>query len=374
MMVPPMKLPQFVYRVPSRHGKERVYFWRGRGHRRIRIREAPGTSEFHARVAELLRQSEAGTTKLAPHGMPGEGTMRWLWMKVSTDKDYMSQTDDRTRYVTALIVEKMLTEPVAPGSEDSIGDMPIRYFTRDTMEALRDRRADTPEAANNLVKRVRAMFRRAIKKRIGGITANPCDNVERLAPKRVGGFPQWTPANLDKFEERHPVGTKAHLALGLLQYLGVRRSDVPVLGRQHVRDGKIVFRMHKGRRRASVPALSLPIITELQRIIDASQAAGITGELTFLVTEYGKAFTSAGFGNWFRTRCDEAELFGLSAHGVRKAAATRAAENGATAHQLMAMFGWLTLKQAELYTRLAERARLSEAGMDTMARRNKAGA
>src|SRR6185503_13928892 len=174
-----------------------------------------------------------------------------------------------TRYVTALIVEKMLAEAVLPSGADSVGDMPIRYFTRDTMEALRDRRAGTPEAANNLVKRVRAMFRRAIKKRIGGVTANPCDNVERLVPNRVGGFPQWTPANLDKFEERHPIGTKAHLALGLVQYLGVRRSDVPLLGRQHVRDGKAVFRMHKSRRRASVPSLSLPIIPEPQRIIDA---------------------------------------------------------------------------------------------------------
>jgi site-specific recombinase XerD len=78
------------------------------------------------------------------------------------------------------------------------------------------------------------------------------------------------------------------------------------------------------------------------------------------VTEQGKPLTAAGFGNWFRDRCDEAELFELSAHGVRKAAATRAAESGATAHQPMAMFGWLTLKQAEHYTRLAERARLAQ--------------
>jgi hypothetical protein len=48
--------------------------------------------------------------------------------------------------------------------------------------------------------------------------------------------------------------------------------------------------------------------------------------------------------------------------------------NGATARQFMAQVGWLNLKQAEDYTRLAERGRMSEAGMETMARRNKAGA
>jgi integrase len=191
--------------------------------------------------------------------------------------------------------------------------------------------------------------------------------VERLAPKRVGGFPQWTPADLDVFEAKHPIGAKAHLALGLLQYLGVRRSDVVQLGRQHERDKRVVFRMHKGRRRATAPPLVLPIILELRRMLDAEPC----GDLTYLVTEYGKPFTSAGFGNRFREWCDQAGLHGLSAHRVRKAAATRAAENGATTHQLTAMFGWLTLKQAEHYTRLAEPARLSEASMATMARQNK---
>jgi len=48
-----------------------------------------------------------------------------------------------------------------------------------------------------------------------------------------------------------------------------------------------------------------------------------------------------------------------SAHGVRKIAATIAAENGATAHQPMAIFGWTTIRQAEVYPREAERARMA---------------
>jgi len=39
---------------------------------------------------------------------------------------------------------------------------------------------------------------------------------------------------------------------------------------------------------------------------------------------------------------------------LRKAGATIAAENGATARQLMAIFGWSTLKMPELYTRAAD--------------------
>jgi hypothetical protein len=51
------------------------------------------------------------------------------------------------------------------------------------------------------------------------------------------------------------------------------------------------------------------------------------------------------------------------AHGLRKAGATIAANNGATAHQLMAIFGWDTLKMAEQYTRAADQKRLAEAAM-----------
>ena len=84
--------------------------------------------------------------------------------------------------------------------------------------------------------------------------------------------------------------------------------------------------------------------------------------LTFLTTEYGMAFSAAGFGNWFRDRCKEAGLAkGYAAHGLRKAAATRHANSGATAHELMAWFGWTTLKEAERYTRAANRKQLAQA-------------
>lgn len=52
-----------------------------------------------------------------------------------------------------------------------------------------------------------------------------------------------------------------------------------------------------------------------------------------------------------------------SAHGLRKAAATRAADNGATAHELMAIFGWVDIKEAEIYTRAADRKRLAAQAM-----------
>ena len=97
-------------------------------------------------------------------------------------------------------------------------------------------------------------------------------------------------------------------------------------------------------------------------IIDASPC----GQMTFLVNEWNRLFTDAGFGNWFADRCKEAGVPGR-AHGLRKAGATIAAENGATTRQLTAVFGWDSIKLAENYTRAADQKRLAESGMHLLA-------
>ena len=82
--------------------------------------------------------------------------------------------------------------------------------------------------------------------------------------------------------------------------------------------------------------------------------------LTFLVTEFGRPFTPAGFGNWFSDRCNEAGVpNNLRAHGLRKAGATRLAEHGCSDHEIMAWGGWATLQEVQRYTRAANRKRLA---------------
>jgi hypothetical protein len=86
------------------------------------------------------------------------------------------------------------------------------------------------------------------------------------------------------------------------------------------------------------------------------------------VTATGTPYTVWGFGNCFRDRCVEAGVPGR-AHGLRKAGAATAAENGATTKQLMAIFGWLTLEQAETYVRGAEKGKLARDAMGLLVRR-----
>ena len=334
----------------------RYYFRVGRGPR-IRIPETPGSEEFCERYHELMRQHVAGELK-AQRGAPTTGTLRWVGVQYTSSAEF-KQLDPRTQHVTRLILEIIYCEPIAPGAKETFGDCPIARFGVKAVGILIDRKAATPEAANGRLKRLRAMFRWAMLPRNLhlGVRANPARDVPKLKPKRKGGFPRWKPSDVDQFEARHPIGTKARLELALLMYTGARRSDVVRLGWPMVRDGILSWVQHKGRNNQPVE-VTIPMLPELRSIIEATP---IVGTNTFLVTQYGRPFTAEGFGNKMADWCKEAGLPGLNSHGVRKAAATRAAENGATASQLMAWFGWLEIKQAELYTREADRKHLARA-------------
>ena len=94
----------------------------------------------------------------------------------------------------------------------------------------------------------------------------------------------------------------------------------------------------------------------LREILDVSP----TGDLTYLVTQYGRPFKNESFGNWFRKAVRAAGLEGLSAHGLRKSAAVWLAEDGHSDHKIMAMGGWDALKEVARYTKGLRRKRVAK--------------
>ncbi|MGA8697893.1 MAG: tyrosine-type recombinase/integrase, partial [Xanthobacteraceae bacterium] len=136
-------------------------------------------------------------------------------------------------------------------------------------------------------------------------------------------------------------------------FTGLRRGDAVRLGRQHVRDGVASIKAEK-----TDTWVTLPILSELAEVL----SAGPCGDLTFICGKNGKPFTKESFGNEFRDACKAAGVPG-SAHGLRKLAATRAANNGATVAQLEAIFGWHGGRMASHYTKGADRRRLSREAM-----------
>ena len=328
----------------DRHGNVRVYV--RRHGRKTRIRETPGTDEFMA----AYRAALVGD-RLSP--MPGNnkreaanGSLRWLVENYYQSAEYR-RLGQSTRRVRKSILD---------GLCEDHGNKPFAMMEPKHVRMIRDQKADFPGAANLRVKALRQVFNWAIEDDCAG--RNPAREVPYLPPNNPDGIHTWSVEEVRQFERRHPMGTRARLALALLLYTGVRRSDVVLLGRQMEHDGNLCFREVKGQAK-QVKDRVIPILPELRTVVDATPS----GHLTYITTPFGKPYTRDAFGKWFRKRCDEAGLRHCSAHGLRKAGATIAAENGATEHQLMAMFGWDSPKQAAIYTRKANRNRLAAEAM-----------
>ena len=333
----------------DRHGNERLYV--RRGGRKIRIRARPATQAFIQAYGDALQalESEASPRRQIVKSAPA-GTLGWLAACYFASVEYR-RLDRKSQVTRRGIIEDCLREPRKPGSRDLMRDCPVILLSPAHVKMLRDRKAATPGAANNRRKYLSSMFGWAVEH--GLLRLNPAREVRKVR-YATAGFHTWTVEEVRQFEERHPVGTKARLALALLLYLGVRRGDVVTLGRQHVKDGWLRLVPRKTRYR-SLEVSQKAVLPILADIIARSPK----GSLTFVETEYRRPFTASGFGGWFRDRCDEAGLPHCSAHGLRKAGATIAAENGATDRQLMALYDWSSEKQANIYTAAADRKRLA---------------
>ena len=95
------------------------------------------------------------------------------------------------------------------------------------IKAIIGAKADTPEAANNLLKVLRVILGYAVS--VGMIASNPAAGVKKYR-SRGEGFHSWSEDEIAQFEERHEIGSRTRLAFALLLYTAQRRSDVVRMG------------------------------------------------------------------------------------------------------------------------------------------------
>lgn len=324
----------YLNKATSRHGKTVWYVRIGEGkhRRRVRLRSPFGTPEFEAEYQAAI----AGKAPVTASRKPSSGTLEWaaaLYRQSSTWQA-MAPATRRGR-------ENILKRVVAKAGAERLADI-----TRADIIQGREDRAATPAAARNFVDTMRGLFRWAVESDI--VSADPTAGIK--TPKKTGpGFAMWTEEEIAAFQAHWPVGTRERVAFDLLLYTGLRRGDAVVIGRPHVRDGVIRLTTEKTGERVAIV-----ISPELA----ATLAAGPCGDLTFIAGERGRPMVKESFGTWFREAC-RAVGIKKSAHGLRKAAATRAAMNGATESELEAMFGWRGGAMASLYTRAMNRERIA---------------
>jgi integrase len=333
----PRPRPPHLQHEITRHGKT-VWYVRVSHGPRIRIRAEFGSLEFDAEYRAALTGTP--TRKAAPSC----SSLQWL----------LTRYRETTAWTDLSAATRRQRDNIFVGVLETAGQEPYARITAATIEAGKERRTHTPAQARNFLDAMRGLFRWAYK---AGLTkVDPTLGVHNPPRKRSDGFIPWTEEHAAAYEAHWPIGTRQRVWVDVLLYTGLRRGDAVRLSRQHVRAGSI--KTEKSGFTVEVPVFVLPV---LQETLDA----GPCGDLIFIVGMNGRPLTKESFGNMFKDACKAAGVPG-SAHGVRKLAATRMANNGATEAMLDAVFGWTDRKMASLYTRSADRRRLAAQAIDML--------
>lgn len=352
------RLPKYVSRDLGPDGKERFYV-RRKGQKKVRLTGVPWTPSFMAQYEAAL----GGKRVPGPLAPRRSGTFSWLCEQYFASGEFGELDDSLSKPIRRNTLLKICREPIAPNSTVLFGDVLLSNWNRKAIRALRDRVADRPGTSATWLKALRAVFKFAVD--ADHCDTNPTRDVAFLRSNNPDGHHSWTLEEVEKFESAHAIGTRARLAMGLLLYAAQRLSDVIRFGKNNVkvRDGVrwLVFTQHKNRRRHPV-SLEIPIRPELWELITAAKREDAE---TFLVSDTGRSYVNGngrGFSRDFADACIAANVPGRS-HGLRKAAAARLAELGATEKEIQAITGHTTSREVARYTKGARQRVLAESAM-----------
>ena len=330
---------RYVDRFRDRLGRTRYYFRRGKGSR-IPLPGLPGSDAFMVAYRAAL---EGGQRLTNPVSRAAAGTFNRLALEYFSSPDFL-RLRPHTRHVYRLVMERFLAEH---------GHRLVREMIRDDVKRIVASKAGTPGAANDLLKKIRALIRFAIE---SGIRTD--DPTLRIKTFPEGEIHTWTEDEIAQFEARWPKGTRERTAFALFLFTGQRRSDVVRMAWTDLAGDAIkVVQLKTGAR------LTIRLHPELQEIL----LHWPRSHIAILTTVFGKPFSVAGFGNMIADAIKAADLPARCVpHGLRKAAARRLAEVGCSEKQIAAVTGHTTLKEVARYTRAANQERLAADAVDML--------
>ena len=188
--------------VDQRHGQARArYYFRRAGYPQMPLPSLPGSAEFIAAyqaalAGEALPRPSIGASRTKPGSIGAliaayYGSAAFLSLKPATRTTYRG------------ILERFRV---------AHGDKPAALITRQHIGAMLAQRVETPAAANHWLRLMKALMAYAVDQEWR--TDNPASGVKPIK-NRSEGFHTWAEEEVAAFEQHHPVGSKARLALAL---------------------------------------------------------------------------------------------------------------------------------------------------------------
>ncbi|UPK40433.1 site-specific integrase [Bradyrhizobium sp. 186] len=331
--------PKYVNEYLDRHGQPRVYLRRP-GRPQLALPAPLYTPEFWTAYRAAMsadeptpevRRIKAGTIAAAVRGYYSSAEFKAL----------AETTKPAYRGVLNRFVDKH-------------GDGPIAGLQPKHINKLIDDMADTPSAASNFRKRLKAVMDYAVS---AGLRADNPVVVAKKVKLKTTGHRTWTEKDITAFRGCYKVGTPLRLAFEVLLHTGLRRSDAVRLGWKHLTKDGFVITTKKSQGHVE---LCIPVHSDLARYIADSPKDGPA----FIATMHGRARSEKAFSAWISEAAADAGLPPRSSpHGVRKAACRRLAESGSTALEIMSITGHTDIREIERYCRAAARKGLAVAAM-----------
>jgi integrase len=388
---------EYVYNLPSRHGRTRWYFWFGRkGQRQYRVKDdIVSGKDFQAAYArflanlhpypdqEIMETAKSTARSQATDAQPEtpltkfpQGSWGWLCLEHIKSDAFRKQANRRA-------IEGQLrwtwSEPIKSTNPEGrkYGEMPVERFDTEAIQTLVDRKVKTVEIEemnartgkqkkvartsggsqkNNLIKWIRSVLKLAIKKKL--VKVNYALFVEKEEVKG-SGYKMWTDEMWDRMVAHYPLGTKQRLTFDLAGYTAQRRGDVYRLGwdqfipvEEGLPYGSLRVEQEKGDDGEPYVA-HIPILDELHESLDAARVAGILGSKFFIRQDHkDRPYVKESFGNSVRKWLNAAGIpKGYSLHGLRKLCVCRLIERGCDPHDVMAVTGHQTLKEIDRYAK-----------------------
>jgi integrase len=378
-----------------RSGKPRCYY-RNReveGSAQIRLREAFITDAFiaeyeraHASVtggtaakkARVDKWQRPGDKPAVEHKPGGVASLNYLFGRYFQSGSFLRELDEITQSQRRRRVDRAMARDFdsAAWGKVKLGELPFAKLSADFLVELQDDYAAKPTAGVALIKDFRVAFKWALKRKAAfpGLTHNPAEGVEPLEGLNTDGWRQWTKADAHRFLD-HYRGERPAEWLTILLYTGARRGNASKLNDDMVFDGissdgkpckMLAFTVAKGqnrkRRKGKQPVtVSIPILPPLAACLANMERP--EGEKHWILGWRNGPYTCDD--SVTHAVHDAAKAIGIkgSPHGLRKLGAALAAENGASHADMMAIFGWETMSQPDLYIRKFSRQRTATRSM-----------